>query len=48
MRLVGGVLFGKKLETIPESEKRDIAQGGTEDIGDPPPLKSEENAAKRQ
>ena len=39
------MVFGSKfLELIkrdPESEKLDIATGGTEDIGDPPPLEDE-------
>ena len=47
------VIFGsdfplKSDTTDSESEKLDIAQGETEDIGDPPPLESEEEAAKRK
>ena len=48
MKFVEEILLGKKSETIPESEKLDAAQGEAEDIGDSPPLESEEEAAKRQ
>ena len=42
-------VFGPKLDDKDlESEKIDIATGGTEDIKDIPPLESEENAAKKQ
>ena len=39
-------MFGV-FDPTPESEKLDIATGG-EDIGDPPPLETEEEAEKRQ
>ena len=47
------IIFGqdsplKSDSTDSENETLNIGQGETEDIGDPPPLETEEEAAKRQ
>ena len=47
MRLIEEMFVDKKLETIPESEKLDIAQCEI-DTADMPPLEDEKEAAKRQ